>query len=322
MAVFLAIAYSASAALFAIPPLSSSGLGVIDLELHGTAPFILLSAFVLAGAAFIATALADGRDGVRDLRRRVFHFRVRPTWYLVGLLLLPGAALAIAVAVSGIDPIAKLIASPGVLLGIVFVGALIAFLLVNWWEETAWTGFALERLQRPMGPIGASVVTTWLQALVHVPLVFIADGVTVGRVPLEQVPFYLVALFVLPIPVRLVLTWLYNATGRSVPIVGLYHAGLGVAAGAGFMPVLAPAVNPVLVYAGFALLAAAVLVATPRAARAGNAGRRSAATRGPHGLVDTVQSAAVGWQGSCSGNGGASCYPVLFVARPRPLPYP
>ena len=146
--------------------------------------------------------------------------------------------------------------------GTIVAGALVAFLLVNWWEEVAWTGFALHRLQGRIGPIGASVATAWLQAIVHLPLVFIADGVTTGRVPADEIPIYLVALFVLPIPVRIVITWLYNATGHSVPIVGLCHAGLGVATGAAFLPVLAPDVVPLVAYAGFAVLAAAVLIAT------------------------------------------------------------
>ena len=60
----------------------------------------------------------------------------------------------------------------------------------------------------------------------------------------------------------MMLTWLYNRSGHSVPIVGLYHAGLGVASGVAFLPVLAPSVDPVWVYAGFAVLAAVVLVAT------------------------------------------------------------
>jgi hypothetical protein len=90
----------------------------------------------------------------------------------------------------------------------------------------------------------------------------VAGGVTDGRVPMEQIPFYLVALFVLPIPVRLMLTWLYNTSGRSLPIVGLTHAGLGVATGTAFIPVIAPGVAPVVVYAGFAVLAAILLIAT------------------------------------------------------------
>lgn len=261
LAVFLAIAYAAGAAIFALPLASTAGLGIIDIDLPGAAPFVLLAAISLTVAAFVTTALAEGRDGVRALRRRVFHFRVNPGWYAIALLLLPGVGLLAAIAVAGITPIAALGSNPA-MLATVLVGAVMAFVLVNWWEEAAWTGFALERLQPRIGPIGASVVTTWLQALIHVPLVFVAGGVTVGRVPAEQIPFYLVALFVLPIPVRVVLTWLYNATGRSLPIVGLYHAGLGVATGAGFIPVLAPTVAPIVVYVGFAVLAAVVLVAT------------------------------------------------------------
>lgn len=91
---------------------------------------------------------------------------------------------------------------------------------------------------------------------------FIAGGVTDARVPPEEYPFYIVALFVLPISVRIVLTWLYNRSGNSLPVVGLYHAGLGVATGSSFLPLIAPTVNSVLVYAGFAVLALVVLIAT------------------------------------------------------------
>lgn len=261
LAVFLALSYGAAALLFALPLASTAGLGLIDLDLPGVAPFVLLSAIALAGAAFATTALTEGRDGVRDFRRRVFHFRVKPGWYLVALTLLPVTGLVAASVVTGLTPIIGLIANPGVAVTVV-VGAMVAFLLVNWWEEVGWTGFALERLQPRIGPVAASVVTTWLQALIHVPLVFVAGGVTDGRVPVDQIPFYLVALFVLPIPVRIVLTAIYNASQRSLPIVGLYHAGLGVATGTAFIPVLAPGIAPIVVYAGFAALAVIVLAAT------------------------------------------------------------
>ena len=258
---FLAIVYTATAAIFAIPFLSSAGIAAIGLELPGIAPFILLSALSLVGAAFVTTALADGRPGVRALRRRVFNFRVSPGWYVLAIVALPGAALATAFVISGVAPLAALASNPALLVEVA-IGALVAFALVNWWEEAAWTGFALDRLQDSSGPIRASVATTWMQATLHLPLVFIAGGVTDGRVAAEAIPFYLAALYILPIPVRMTLTWLYNASGRSVPIVGLYHAGLGVASGVAFLPVLAPSVDPVWVYAGFAALAAVVLIAT------------------------------------------------------------
>lgn len=262
LAAFLLLAFAAAALIFAIPVLSSAGIGAIDLELPGATPFVLLAAIALAVAAFVTSALAEGRDSVRDLRRRTFRLPVHPGWYLFALLLLPAVALAAALPFAGLDPLVALVTRPDVIAGTVVAGALVAFLLVNWWEEVAWTGFALHRLQGRIGPIPASVVTTWLQAVVHLPLVFVADGVTVGRVPAEEIPIYLVALFVLPIPVRIVITWLYNVTGHSLPVVGLYHAGLGVATGAGFLPVLAPGVVPLVAYGGFAVLAAGVLIAT------------------------------------------------------------
>ena len=258
---FLGILYTATVAIFAIPFLSKAGIGVIDLELPGAAPFILLSALSLVVTAFVTTALADGRAGVRALRKRVFHFRVSPKWYAVALVALPATAVATAVVLSGAAPIVALASDPMIIVGGV-LGAVFAFALVNWWEEAAWTGFVLDRIQPHVGPIRASVFTTWMQAALHLPLVFIAGGVTEGRVAPADVPFYLVALFVLPIAVRMVLTWVYNASGRSVPIAGLYHAGLGVASGVAWIPVIAPDVNPALVYAGFAVLAAIVLAAT------------------------------------------------------------
>ncbi|HSI99617.1 MAG TPA: CPBP family glutamic-type intramembrane protease, partial [Patescibacteria group bacterium] len=181
VATFLTFAYLAAAAIFATPLLSNAGIGLIDLDLPGAAPFILLSTISLAVAAFATTALVNGRPGLRDLRRRTFHFRVHPGWFVTALVLLPVTALATAVAMRGFDPVMAFVGRPDTA-ATILIGAVVAFLLVNWWEETAWTGFALERLQPRLGPIRASVVTTWMQAALHLPLVFIADGVTDGRV--------------------------------------------------------------------------------------------------------------------------------------------
>lgn len=262
IATFLLITYLATAAIFAVPFVSSSGIGLVDLELPGVAPFILLSTMSLALAAFGVTALAEGRDGVRELRRRVFHFRVHPVWLVGALILLPLVGLGVVTAIYGFDPVVRMASDPELIGSTILLGALVAFLLVNWWEEAAWTGFALDRLQDRIGAVRASVVTTWMQATLHLPLVFIADGVTDGRVPAEQVPFYLVALYVLPIPVRIIITWLYNASGRSVPVVGLLHAGLGITTGTAYLPVIAPGFDVGWVYAGFAVVALTMLLVT------------------------------------------------------------
>jgi membrane protease YdiL (CAAX protease family) len=233
----------------------------VPIELPGIAPFILLSTLALAATAFLVTAFADGRTGVRDLRQRAFRFRVSPIWYVVAVVALPLAALAVAVVAQGAAPLAAIVAKP-LLMVDWLIALVVAAVLVNFWEELAWTGFVLHRLQPRIGPIRASVVTSWAQGALHLPLVFIAGGVSEGRVPAELYWFYLIALFVLPIPGRIVLTWLYNRSGRSIPVVGIYHAGLGIATGGAFLPALAPGLDPAWAYAGFAALALIVLIAT------------------------------------------------------------
>jgi membrane protease YdiL (CAAX protease family) len=261
VAAFVFFAIAATAVVFGLPLLSEDGIGLISVELPAMEPFVVVEAVALVFIALMVTRAADGSSGVREFRGRIFRFRVHVLWYLFALFLLPATALVTAILVSGPGAVGELIARPELLLGIL-VNAIGAFVLVNWWEEAAFTGFVLHRLQPRFGPVRASVLTTWAQALVHVPLVFVADGVTTGRVAAADVPVYLVALFLLPIPVRLVITWLYNEARQSIPVVGLFHAGLGVATGTAFIPEVAPDFNQFWVYAGFAMVAGVVLAMT------------------------------------------------------------
>lgn len=258
---FLLATYGLTVLIFALPLLAEGGIGVLPIELPGVAPFILLSTLGLAAAAFAITAYVDGRQGVRDLRRRAFRFAVPPMWYIVALLALPLAALAVAVAAQGTGPLEAIAGQPSLITDWLIALA-VAAVLVNFWEELGWTGFLLHRLQGRIGPLPASVVTTWAQGALHLPLVFIADGVTDGRVSPEQYPIYLIALFVLPIPVRIILTGLYNRSGQSIPVVGIYHAAMGVATGSAFLPALAPGLDSAWAYAGFAVVAIAVVALT------------------------------------------------------------
>jgi membrane protease YdiL (CAAX protease family) len=244
-----------------VPLLAETGLGLLPIELPGIAPFLLVSTVALAGVAFAVTAAADGRDGVRELRRRAFRFRVSPVWYAGGLLILPLAALVVAVVADGTAPLAAIAREPGLIVGWLTELA-VAVVLINFWEEIGWTGFVLHRLQSRLGPLRATVVTTWAQAAFHVPLLFIAGGLSDSRIPPEQYPFFLAALFVLPLGNRIVLTWLYNSSRHSLPVAGISHASWNLAAGSAFLPALIPGFEPLWAYAGFAAVAVVLIVAT------------------------------------------------------------
>ena len=258
---FLAAAYLLAILIFAVPVLSDDGLGILPIELPGIAPFLLLITFALVGVAFGITAIADGPQGVRDLRRRAFRFRVSPVWYAAALFVLPGSALAVAVAMEGTRVLSAIGEDPS--LAVTWLtDIVVAFVLINLWEELAWSGFMLHRLQPRFGPLRATVLTTWAHAALHVPLLVVVGGVSDVRIPAEQYPIYLAALFLFPLGNRTVAAWLYNRSGHSVPVAGLTHASWNLAAGSALLPALVPGFDPVWSYAGFAAAAVVVIVLT------------------------------------------------------------
>ena len=258
---FLAAAYALSIVIFTVPILSNHGLGVLPIELPGNEPFLLLLTAAMVGVTFGVTAIADGRDGVRHLRRRAFHVLVSPIWYATALLLLPVAALAVAVAMEGTQVLSALADEPALAIGWL-VEVAVAFVLINLWEELAWAGFVLHRLQPRVGPLRATVLTTWAHAALHLPLLVVVGGVSDTRIAPAMYPFYLGALFIFPLGNRTVATWLYNRSGGSVPVAGLTHSAWNLATGGVMLPALVADIEPAFSYVGFAAVALIVIAAT------------------------------------------------------------
>jgi membrane protease YdiL (CAAX protease family) len=107
----------------------------------------------------------------------------------------------------------------------------VQIVLFNVAEEIGFTGFLQARWQDRYGPLQASAMVTIPFALYHLPDRFVSEGLTDALVIL---PF----LAGLHFFARVVFMWLYNSTGRSVLLVGLFHAGFNatVAAGREFIP--------------------------------------------------------------------------------------
>jgi membrane protease YdiL (CAAX protease family) len=124
-------------------------------------------------------------------------------------------------------------------------------------EEAAWTGFVFARLQERHAPLRAALLTSVPFFLWHfVGFVHDAGSVLTGAA--------LAAYLLLPLVAsRIVIGWLYNASGASVLIGGLFHAmhnatvnptGLGVAV------LDLPQGEVLFLIAVFVTLAAAVVV--------------------------------------------------------------
>jgi membrane protease YdiL (CAAX protease family) len=166
-----------------------------------------------------------------------------------------------AVILHGATPLHALAGDPGLTVSWLMEIA-IALVLIQFWEEIGWTGFVLHRLQPRLGPVRATLTTTWAQAAFHIPLLFIVGGVSDTRLTPDQYPFFLAALFFFPLGNRMVLTWLYNRSGRSLPVAGLIHSSWNFAAGSAFLPALVSGFNSIWAYVGFAVVAVVLIVGT------------------------------------------------------------
>ena len=220
--------------------LSESGpFGVLPIALPWQPFASLMSIFGLALPAFLVTAATDGKEGVRDLLRRLLRWRVGAHWYLIALLGLLAATLLGAIPFLGVVPLEALAENWSLLFTVFLPGVLVPFVLVNLWEELGWTGFLQHTLQERHGPVLASVVVAPAFALIHLPGFFAAGFINDEPTPLSQFPAVLVQVGVMAVFatfLRALILWLYNGSGRSVLIVALFHSAFNMTNGQKLTP--------------------------------------------------------------------------------------
>jgi membrane protease YdiL (CAAX protease family) len=272
--------------------LSESGpFGVLPFALPWQPFAAILSIFGLALPAFLVTAATDGKDGVRDLLRRCLSWRVGVRWYLFALLGLLVVTLLGAVPFLGATPLEALAQNWSLLFTVFLPGVLVPFALVNLWEELGWTGFMQHTLQERHGPLLASAIAAPFFALIHMPGFFAAGFINEEPTPLSEFPAVLLqvgVLAVFAVFIRVLIMWLYNASGRSVLIVALFHSAFNMINGQKLTPDLLRLPEGLAsLIPGVAVMVIAVLLAVftrgrlgyersePRAADAGGMAARS-----------------------------------------------
>lgn len=256
---FSVIAFGLAYPLVSLPLLASHGLvpGGTLLESLPMAPDEtagLLMVLSLTTASLTVTWAADGPDGVRQLVRRIARWRLGWGWWLAALAALPAVGLAVALVLGdGLRPVdgARFVVVQAGLLGV-------NLLLVNLWEETAWSGVVQTRLERRHGLPVAALVTAVPFALMHWPLSLFGDP-TVASVAVGLASYLVLGLLFRP------MLAVFLRGGRdSVLLVAVLHsvfnrtnndngilAGLTTQGGAEGLAIL---VSAVVVTAGAALV--------------------------------------------------------------------
>jgi membrane protease YdiL (CAAX protease family) len=200
------------------------GVGWLLLSLYQIldlpqAPFVIGTTVVgLVAPALALTYRQDGGAGVRTLLGQAVR-PPRPLWWgPPAVLALPVLVWGTASLLGGAEPL-----TPSLLLqaGILFLSAA---LVINIWEEMAWTGFVQRRAMARWGLVLGSVVTGLLFAAIHLPLAF--DGATGAT----DVGLGVSVLVGTGIGLRLLIARLDVWSGRSLLTIGLLHASFNTTA--------------------------------------------------------------------------------------------
>jgi uncharacterized protein len=258
VATFLVMVYAINTAVALSPLLTRR-----DILPFGLAPYDSLGhIFGVALPAFIVVAATSGKTGVRDLASRSLRWRVGVRWYLVALFGMPVAVVLCASAIFGLAPLNALVEKWQLLLTVVLPQLVLLILFFNLAEEVGWTGFLQARLQERHGPLKASVIVTLPFALFHLPGWMVEFGLGLSQLHLALL---LTGIFgISQLFGRVVIMWLYNNTGYSVLLVGMFHSSFNVTTSAfgPFIPV--PAGSTFLIAAPVVALAAVLIAVFTR----------------------------------------------------------
>ena len=208
--------------------LSQHGLGVVQIsllgspgggELIGQLLGILFGAYLgPLGAAFIVTALGEGRPGLRRWRGRLFRWGVGWKWYAFALVAVPALIVAGTLALPGAAAGFRL---PPPELFLVYVPFLaLQMVTTGLAEEPGWRDFALVRHQRQHGPLLGTLILSVLWAGWHAPLFLTEWGAGIGGATPRTILLFLV----LCVTLSVVITWVFNRTGESLPLAIVIHA--------------------------------------------------------------------------------------------------
>ena len=199
--------------------ISNNGLGLWDFEfpagqLLGVLPGAYLGPIF---SAFLVTALADGRAGLRRWVGRLFRWKVSWKWYAISLLAVPAVLILTGFLTSGGS-----LRAPALAVLIAYIpGLVLQMLTTGLAEEPGWRDFALPRLQRRFGAWRSALILGPLWALWHLPLFFSDWGGYPDAHWSRPVSF-----IVFCIAFNVAMAYVFNRTGQSLPMAMLLHVSV------------------------------------------------------------------------------------------------
>ena len=201
----------------------SIGFPISKEQIEAAGPLVYVG--MLLGpslAGLIMIALAEGREGFKDLFSRLGKWKVGLRWYATALLLVPALVLIILYALSLFNKaFLPAIFAEENKAGLIVMGVVMG-LVVGFFEEIGWTGFVIPRMRKRSGILVTGLIVGLLWGAWHYPP-FSPSVLDAGSIP--PAVYIGVLLFSFLPAYRVLLVWIYEKTG-SLLLVVLMHAPL------------------------------------------------------------------------------------------------
>ena len=169
-------------------------------------------------AAFLLTAITEGKSGVKALWGRFWNRNLSIKWLLVSLFFFEGLGLVANLVARIVDgqpyPIVD---APNPLWTIIPL-FLQMFVTTGMGEEFGWRGYVLPRFQAKWNALTSSIILGLIWASWHIQAFFIPGLPLYQRNFLEYVPGIILA--------SIVYTWIFNNTKGSVLAAALIHTAV------------------------------------------------------------------------------------------------
>jgi membrane protease YdiL (CAAX protease family) len=209
-------------------------------------------------AAFLMTAVTEGRAGILHLLRRYVLWRVGISWYLIVLLGIPALLLLTVLLLPGAPSAFHVPGLFWLICPIVFLTVLVFGGPLG--EEPGWRGFALPRLQQRSGPLVGTLLLGVLWGVWHLPLFLFIPGFHDAGTGFVGILVPFVEFVISIIAMAVIITWVFNNIRGSLLLAILLHASINTAFGV--LPMLFPSLPVTLMTVGLysALVVMALLV--------------------------------------------------------------
>jgi len=187
-----------------------------ETPLFAQLPISALQAVCPLLAAVVLAGLREGRGGIRELFKRVLDIRLKGSllWYLLGFLTMPVVML---LSYAAMRMLGRPVPEPDISFPAV-IAAFAVFLAAAWAEETGWMGYAAHLLLQKTTALPASLILGAAWAAWHI-VPYYQAGRSASWI-FWQCVFTVLA--------RILIVWLFEQSGRQVPVALLFHAMINV----------------------------------------------------------------------------------------------